>query len=86
MRWRGSTFCAVLVVLFIMTNSSSVRSQDRVEAASEAVGASVLNVRVGRNKGFTRIVFDWERRVEYTVNVEGRRVTVTFERLSLIHI
>ncbi len=86
MRWRGSTFCAVLVVLFIMTNSSSVRSQDRVEAASEAVGASVLNVRVGRNKGFTRIVFDWERRVEYTVNVEGRRVTVTFERNAEINV
>ena len=31
MRWRGSTFCAVLVVLFIMTNSSSVRSQDRLK-------------------------------------------------------
>ena len=86
MKGRGSIFCAVLVVLSIMTNSTSVRSQGRVEATSGAVGAGALNVRVGRNRGFTRIVFDWERRVEYTVDAKGSRVTVTFGRNAEINV
>ena len=52
----------------------------------EASGHDALNVRVGRNKGFTRIVFDWERRIDYTTVTTGDRVTVNFGRNAEIDV
>ncbi len=52
---------------------------DLVETAPAAGGeAAPALARTGEHPGFSRVVFDWKRFVDYSVDREGDRVTVTF--------
>jgi hypothetical protein len=48
-------------------------------SAPPAAHAPVLGVRVGDHPGFSRLVFDWTRNVEYAVARDGDRVTIRFD-------
>jgi len=45
-----------------------------------AAASGGLRVNVGRHPGFTRLVFDWPDKVEYTVARDGRSVSMRFDR------
>ena len=47
-------------------------------------GAPVVPVRTGEHDGYSRIVFDWPRRVGYKVEQAGAAATVTFDRPARI--
>ena len=47
-------------------------------------GAPVVSVRTGEHDGYSRIVFDWSRRVGYKVEQAGTVATVTFDRPARI--
>lgn len=42
--------------------------------------ASSIRLRAGDHPTYTRLVFDWPERVEFSVNTEGRQASVRFER------
>ena len=50
------------------------------------VGATDLPVRIGDHPGYTRIVFDWPQSVPYSVNQNGRAVTVDFGRAATVDV
>lgn len=45
-----------------------------------------IAVRAGEHPGYTRLVFDWPREVDYSVTVEGTAVTVTFAEPAAINL
>ena len=45
-----------------------------------------LNVRVGRNKGFTRLVFDWKSRINYRVSAVPTKVSLSFDKEAIINL
>jgi hypothetical protein len=47
-------------------------------------GAPAVSVRAGEHDGYSRIVFDWPRRVGYKVTRAGSAATVTFDRPARI--
>lgn len=49
-------------------------------ATPPAAGAPKLTVRAGDHPGFSRLVFDWTRNVDYNLDKDGNRVTVTFNQ------
>ncbi|CAN0588223.1 unnamed protein product, partial [Laminaria digitata] len=49
-------------------------------------GATDLPVRIGDHPGYTRIVFDWPQSVPYSVNQNGRAVTVDFGRAATVDV
>ncbi|MDW3207971.1 MAG: hypothetical protein R8L07_20745 [Alphaproteobacteria bacterium] len=57
--------------------------QVAVPAPDEAVA---LNVRVGEHPNYTRIVFDWPTSTQYSVDRDGRAVTVDFGRAARIDV
>lgn len=48
--------------------------------------ASSVRLRAGDHPTYTRLVFDWPERVEFSVNTEGRQASVRFERNTPIDI
>ena len=59
----------------------------RPAAASQAGGSEtpvkpVLKARFGDHVGFSRVVFDWETTVPYSVRQDGSRVIVDFDRAA----
>ncbi len=55
------------------------------QAPPSAAGeAPLVGVRTGAHKGYTRIVFDWPRKVGYRVDQEKDTVTVAFDRQARI--
>jgi tetratricopeptide (TPR) repeat protein len=56
-----------------------------VTQAAQA-GAIDLPVRIGDHPGYTRIVFDWPQSVPYTVNQNGRAVTLDFGRAATVDV
>ena len=51
-------------------------------ARSAATGSGGLRVSVGRHPGFTRLVFDWPDKVNYTIDRDGRSVSMRFDRAA----
>ncbi len=47
-----------------------------------AAGGSGVRVSVGRHPGFTRLVFTWPEKVEYTIARDGRSVSMRFDRAA----
>lgn len=45
-------------------------------------GSGGLAVKVGRHPGFTRLVFDWPDRVDYSIARDGRSVSMRFDRAA----
>ena len=43
-----------------------------------------INVRVGSNKGFTRFVFDWNRKINYRVRSLPTKVSLSFDQEATI--
>ncbi len=69
------------------TGKSVVIDLRRTEAtpkASRDLGLAPLRVRVGRHPGFTRLVFDWLDRVEYTVGREASAARIRFQASGTI--
>ena len=52
--------------------------------AAPPSGGPVVPVRAGEHEGYSRIVFDWPRRVGYKVEQAGTAATVTFDRPARI--
>ncbi len=76
------------------TNANSVvvdirRAAAGTQAASSDTTATAqtpaLRVRVGQHPGYTRLVFDWTRSVQYTVNQQGRALRLRFDRPARIN-
>lgn len=44
----------------------------------------VLKVRTGEHKGFSRVVFDWKRAVDYRLDRHGAKVDIHFDRRATI--
>jgi hypothetical protein len=74
------------IILDLRRATSAPQQAAATAQTREASGHDALNIRVGRNKGFTRIVFDWEQRIDYTTFTTGDRVTVNFGRNAEIDI
>lgn len=49
-------------------------------ALPKAEARNSVNVRVGSNKGFTRLVFDWKRRINYRVRSSLKKVSLSFDQ------
>lgn len=47
---------------------------------------SAVRLRAGEHPTYTRLVFDWPERVDFTANAEGQQVSVRFERNTPIDI
>jgi len=45
-----------------------------------------IAVRAGEHPGFTRLVFDWPRKVDYDITVDDTAVTVTFRESATINL
>lgn len=57
------------------------RTETRAVAqATPAANTPRINVRTGEHGDYTRIVFDWEQEVDYSVDAAGGVVTVRFQR------
>jgi len=66
-------------------SSQRLESVARVGSeATEAAGSRLIVVRVGTHKGFTRLVFDWQSPIPYSVAEAGNKVTVVFDRKARI--
>ncbi|MDP6573088.1 MAG: tetratricopeptide repeat protein [Rhodospirillales bacterium] len=63
--------------------SAAARPSAKTQAPAEAPS---VQVRSGAHKGYTRIVFDWPRKVGYRVEKEGSAVAVNFERSARLNI
>lgn len=55
-------------------------------AVRAAAGSDGLRVNVGRHPGFTRLVFDWPDKVNYTIARDGRSVSMRFDRTANLDI
>ena len=49
-------------------------------ALPKAEARTSINVRVGSNNGFTRLVFDWKRRINYSVRSSPTKVSLSFDQ------
>lgn len=56
------------------------------QPSTPAATVSAIRLRAGDHPTYTRLVFDWPERVEFTVNTEGQQASVRFERNSPIDI
>jgi tetratricopeptide (TPR) repeat protein len=45
-----------------------------------APAAATVKLRAGEHPTYTRLVFDWPERVDFTLNTEGRQASLRFER------
>ncbi|MEK9971288.1 MAG: hypothetical protein VW600_19305, partial [Ferrovibrio sp.] len=55
-------------------------------ARAPAPTASSVRLRAGEHPTYTRLVFDWPERVDFTVNTDGRKASIRFERGAAIDI
>ena len=53
-------------------------------AIDRPAGTPLVRVRTGEHEGYTRIVFDWPRKVAYRVARAGGTATVTFDRRARV--
>ncbi|MBO6861842.1 MAG: hypothetical protein JJ878_04335 [Alphaproteobacteria bacterium] len=65
------------------SSSAQAAPQVAVPAPAEAIP---LSVRVGEHPNYTRIVFDWPNATTYSVDRDGRAVTVDFGRAARIDV
>ena len=49
------------------------------ETDAGSAGGETLVLRVGEHPGFSRLVFDWPRKVAYRIEQRGRQVTIDFD-------
>jgi hypothetical protein len=49
------------------------------ESDTGSAGGETLVLRVGEHPGFSRLVFDWPRKVAYRIEQRGRQITIDFE-------
>jgi len=68
------------------TQQLSTDAATQPVAQTGQAGATDLPVRIGDHPGYTRIVFDWPQSVPYTVNQNGRAVTVDFGRAATVDV
>jgi hypothetical protein len=45
-------------------------------------GGEALGVRIGEHEGYSRVVFDWPRSVDYSVDQGGGATTITFDQVA----
>ncbi|MCW0234239.1 MAG: hypothetical protein OJJ21_11630 [Ferrovibrio sp.] len=55
-------------------------------APAAAPASAAVRLRAGEHPTYTRLVFDWPERVDFTVNTEGQQASVRFERAAAIDI
>jgi len=55
-------------------------------APAKAEAATDLMVRGGEHPGFNRLVFDWPKPVDYSVNQDGNRVVIAFSRPARVNL
>jgi tetratricopeptide (TPR) repeat protein len=51
-------------------------------SAATDQSAAPLPVRFGVHAGFSRLVFDWDRKVDYHAALDGRRLSISFDALA----
>jgi tetratricopeptide (TPR) repeat protein len=54
--------------------------------SAAAPTAASVKLRAGEHPAYTRLVFDWPERVDFTVSTEGQKASVRFERNAAIDI
>jgi tetratricopeptide (TPR) repeat protein len=69
-----------VVVDFLNSSPAAPILAPASRGAGAAPGGPVVSVRAGEHDGYSRIVFDWSRRVGYKVEQAGAVATVTFDR------
>ncbi len=60
------------------TGASSTGAQQPAQPAVPT--AAPVRLRAGEHPTYTRLVFDWPERVDFTANAEGQQVSIRFER------
>ncbi|PJI43444.1 MAG: hypothetical protein CTR53_04035, partial [Ferrovibrio sp.] len=91
--------CAVGFVLSVVqpgtafaqqSNTPPTGAQRPEPAATQApappAAAPAIRLRAGDHPTYTRLVFDWPERVDFTVNTDGQQASVRFERNAAIDI
>lgn len=72
------------------TNTPPTNAQQAAPTAAPAApvpaAATAVRLRAGDHPTYTRLVFDWPERVDFTVNTEGQQASVRFERNAAIDI
>ena len=85
---------AVVVDLFgqppvqtqVATPAPSIPAAPSAAAASQATTPVSVTVRTGRHPDYTRVVFDWPQAVPYTVDRQGDRAVITFQRPTTLSV
>ncbi|MEE9545081.1 MAG: hypothetical protein V3V55_05750 [Rhodospirillales bacterium] len=79
---------AVIVDLMEETPSKPTdASAGLPDAAAKTAGkAPLVRVRSGEHKGYSRIVFDWPRKVNYQVERSGDTAIITFRRAARVNL
>ena len=57
---------------------------DTPAKAGPGLPGTIIPVRVGAHKGFTRVVFDWPTAIDYGVHQKGGMVSIRFRRIAEI--
>lgn len=67
------------VVVDLRRTAGAVVSPAAMTAPTTTAAGSGLRVDVGRHPGFTRLVFDWPSKTDYTIVRDGRSVSMRFD-------
>lgn len=73
---------AKLVVVDLLAAQPSATVETAQAADLESPAPFVLPVRIGSHDEFDRIVFDWPEPVAYSVEQQGERLTIRFDRAA----
>lgn len=73
------------VVVDLRRSSGAAAAPVRTPAATASASGG-LRVNVGRHPGFTRLVFDWPNKTDYTIARDGRSVALRFDASANIDV
>ncbi len=74
------------VVIDLLDAAASAPAPAQTPAAAAADAAPAVPLRVGKHADFTRVVFDWTRLVEYSVDRSGTAVSIRFDERATFNL
>jgi tetratricopeptide (TPR) repeat protein len=83
---RKASTSGKTVIVDLVRGAKPKQTAASSPAKNVTPSGKAVAVRVGVHKNYTRIVFDWTRNVDYSVNQQGDAATVVFKRGNPINL
>ena len=80
LRTSRSNNSIVVDLLYAAENDAAPAAAANAPVVQAGGGPAAVGIRVGVHDEYTRVVFDWVRNVDYTVEKTGRDVSIQFNR------